>query len=150
MRPLRSVLVAFLVLVSGCFNDPLSSSEERQLREAKELWAEKGGLNYTVESRLSCFCPTHLAYWTKVTVRNGAVTAAEPVDPLPAFAEPSIVGWSTIAELFARIEERDAVVTDIDARFDPALGYPLEVTIRCQSNVADCGSSYTTRNLTIP
>ena len=151
MFPLRSVAVALLVFASGCLlRDPLSPREERDLREAKALWASKGSQNYTVESRLSCFCPTHLAYWTKVTVRNGVVTAAEPVAPLPEYAQASIQGWSTIPELFARIEQRDSYVTDIDVTFDPVLGYPRQVTIVCASNVADCGSSYSTRNLTIP
>lgn len=150
MPPLRSVLVALLVFASGCIDDPLSPGEERALREAKALWAAKGGPNYTVESKLSCFCPTHLAYWTKVTVRGGVVTSAEPMASLPQGAEPSIRGWSTIAELFARIETHDNLVTDIDARYDAVLGYPLEVTITCKSTVSDCGSNYQTRNLTIP
>jgi hypothetical protein len=153
MIPLRSSLLALLFAVAGCesITGPLSPGERQDLREAKARWASKGSQNYTVESRLSCFCPTYLAYWTKVTVRNGVVVAAEPLSPLPDYSEPTRVeGWSTVPELFARIEHRDRYLKNIDVAFDPVLGYPTQVSIECTPDVADCGSSYSTRNLTIP
>jgi hypothetical protein len=138
-------------LLAGCpLDDPLSPSEERDLRRSRALWDQKGSDDYTVESRISCFCSPHLNYLTRLTVRGGVVVQAEPVSPLPHGVEPLLQGWVTVDELFDRVRDDHDFVRDVSVRFDRTLGYPLQVSITCHSNVTDCGVTYTMQNLTIP
>lgn len=141
---------ALAALAGGCGQDPLSASERTQLREARALWVSKGGADYTVESRVQCFCPPQLNFWTKIVVKGGKVVSTEPVEALPVGVTPSLVGWSTVDEVFDRALTRDKIITTIRVRFDKTLGYPLEVSLACASTVTDCGVTYGMRNLTIP
>jgi hypothetical protein len=148
LAPLLAVVV--LGGLSGCDDDhPLSSSEQRALAQARARWDANGGLNYTVESRIICFCPPQLAQWTRLTVRAGVVVEAVPVESLPDGLEPMLQGWQTVEELFEIIASPSSVVANIDVTFDPTLGYPTSTAITCGPQIADCGSTRELRNLRI-
>ena len=150
MTRLRVVLVALvLVAVAGGCDDALSP-EEGALARARARWAANGGDYYTVESRIACFCPAYMYYWTKLTVANGVVVRAEPLEDLPEGWEPSTAGWQSVEELFDLIGQNVApFIVDVDATFDPSLGYPRRVAITCDETVADCESIREMRNLQI-
>lgn len=149
MTSLRVALIALALVVSGggCDN---SLSPEGALARARALWAQNGGDDYTVEARIACFCPAYMYYWTKLTVENGVVVSAEPLEDLPEYAEPSTAGWQTVDELFDMIgQDVPPMIADVDATFDASLGYPRRVEIRCDETVADCESIREMRNLRI-
>ena len=97
-----------------------------------------------------CFCPSHLTGWTRLTISDGRLVEAMPLEPLPPGAVPSLLGWQTVEDLFDRFESarRDDLVEHIEAIYDPTFGHPTSIRIVCKSTVADCGVSYYLRALT--
>ena len=149
MRPRLLVTLAVVLLtVAGC-GSPLSPTERSELEQAQARWASAGITTYTAESRISCFCPGHLAVWTRLSIRDNQVIDAAPLGPLPPGASAMTVGWQTVTGLFDRIEQlsREDHTKSITVQYDEELGYPQQIVVTCQSNVADCGVTYEMRSL---
>ena len=119
--------------------------------EARAKWQSAAIASYTVESRHHCFCPPHLNFWTRLTVRNGNVVEADPVGPLPSGISSELLGWRTVPELFEALESlatsSDGMTSTIGVIYDAALGYPREISIRCGPNFADCDRDFHLRSL---
>jgi len=135
---------------AGCSDYPLSPHDQQLLAQARAKWAQQSSFNYTVEARIECFCPAHLATWTRLTVRDGSIVAADPVESLPEGVEPSLIGWMTVDEEFERLTNPPDILEDIEVRFDSQFGYPTYIRADCGPNVADCGSVHEMRNLRFP
>ena len=124
-----------------------------RLANAEALWKTRSFPDYTYEIRVSCFCPPEVNQWTRVTVRNGVVTAAEAVDPQPQYPVTTLQYWDSIDSIFADLRrtltERDAqwYLDEVIADFDPVLGYPTNIEYRAKRNVADGGSVHSLRNV---
>ncbi|HET9370570.1 MAG TPA: DUF6174 domain-containing protein [Vicinamibacterales bacterium] len=148
MRRLRIVTVAVVVLTASACGGPVSPSRS-ELARAEARWASAGIASYTAESRIHCFCPGHLAVWTRLTIRNNQVVETEPLEPLPpgSFATP--LGWQTVADLFDRIEElaEGQHIQSVAVQYDRELGFPQQIVVTCRSNVADCGVTYEMRSV---
>src|SRR5262245_49410327 len=99
----RGMSLAVVALLLSCGNGVLSPTELLELSAARERWRDHGGPNYTVESRISCFCPYYLNVWTRLTVQGDEVVAAEPLSPLPEGEESSTEGWYTVHGLHEAI-----------------------------------------------
>ena len=140
------LLFATLIAVSACGDYPLAPFEREQLARAQAKWSDKGSVNYSIEARIVCFCPPHLAQWTTLTVRNGVVIAADPVESLPDGITPDLTGWLTVDEEFERLANPPDILEDINVRFDATFGYPTYISADCGPNVADCGSVHEMRN----
>jgi len=145
----RGILASLctLSLIAACGDYPLSPHDQQLLTQALGKWSTKGSSSYIVEARISCFCPPHLAQWTQLTVRDGVVIAADPLESLPEGAEPSLSGWLTVEDEFERLTDPPDILEEIEVRFDPELGYPTYIRADCGPNVADCGSVHEMRNL---
>jgi hypothetical protein len=124
-----------------------------RVTNAEALWKARSFPDYTYEIRVSCFCPPEVTQWTRVTVRNGAVTAAEAVDPQPQFPITTLQYWEPIDSIFVDLRrtltEKEAqwYLDEVIADFDPTLGYPTNIEYRAKRNVADGGSVYSLRNV---
>ena len=151
MRARLALIPILLLTVATCGDGVLSPSEHLRLSAARERWEEHGGPNYTVESRILCFCPPYLTTWTRLTVHDGVLVSAEPLGPVFGGEEGSLLGWHTVAQAFEAILEvsRSDYIKDVTLLFDGALGYPLDFSVTCDSNVTDCGSSHQMRNLVL-
>jgi hypothetical protein len=145
----RGVLTSLcaIALIAGCSDYPLSPRDQQLLAQAKGKWANNGSLDYTVEARILCFCPGHLAVWTRLTVRDGNVVAADPLETPPPGSEPDLTGWLTVEEEFERLTRPPDILEEIEVRFDAELGYPTYIRADCGPNVQDCGSVHEMRNL---
>lgn len=141
---LAAAVTALLALASCT-----SPTRTDELSGARARWAANGSTGYTVESRIQCFCPGHLAVWTRLTVHNNQIVATEPLEALPAGATASTSGWQTVPQLFDVVERRvsDDVVSSVTARYHATLGYPERITVTCRTGVIDCGVTYELRNL---
>jgi hypothetical protein len=42
---------------------------------------------------------------------------------------------------------QQSVYTEIEVEYDPTLGYPSRLNLRCKANVTDCGATYELQNL---
>jgi hypothetical protein len=140
-------LLAGLSVLMGC-SDAFDSAEERELA-AQARWDDAGLLDYQVEVRLSCFCQAALPIFTRLHVRAGQVVATEPVAASPGSEEIPLEAWPTVPEVFELIESasHQSIYTEIEAQYDPTLGYPTSVELRCKAEVLDCGATYDLQNL---
>ncbi len=119
------------------------------LEKAKGRWESAAITIYTVESRIRCFCPGHLAVWTRLSIRDNQVMDTQPLEPLPPGSPATSFGWSTVTDLFDRIEQlnQDKYIKSVTVQYDPVLGYPQQIVVTCQSNVTDCGVTYEMRSV---
>lgn len=143
-----AVLAGLSVLVS-C-SDPFGSGEERELERAQARWNSTGLLDYQVEVRLGCFCQAALPVFSRLTVQAGQVVAAEPLTPTPGAEGIPLDAWPTVPGVFGLIEgaSHQSGYTEIEAQYDPTLGYPTRLELRCKPDVLDCGALYELQNLT--
>ena len=149
MRRLMFVTIAVALSAAAGCGGPLSPSQRSTLVQAMARWESAGITNYTAESRIRCFCPGHLAVWTRLSIRDNQVTDTQPLEPLPpgSFATP--FGWRTVTDLFDRIAQLDQEehIKSVTVQYDPVLGYPQQIVVTCQSNVTDCGVTYEMRSV---
>jgi len=139
-----------IVWIAGCSAGlhPTGTKEfdRAAFRQARAKWENAGITSYAVESRYVCFCPAHLNFWTRLTVRRDKVVAADPVAPLPPEISSDLRGWRTVPEIFEWIESAasssDDTVSKVTVTYDETLGYPRDITIRCVPTVADCDRDF--------
>ena len=149
MRRLMFVTVAVASLAAAGCGGPLSPSQRSQLERARARWESSGITHYTVESRIRCFCPGHMAVWTRLSIQDNRVIDTQPLEPLPPGSFATNFGWSTVTDLFDRIDQlnQDEYTKSVKVQYDPVLGYPQQIVVTCQSNVTDCGVTYEMRSL---
>jgi hypothetical protein len=139
---------------NACDNSSIFDAQDlARVAKAEARWKARAFPDYTYEIRVSCFCPPEVNQWTRVTVRNGVVTAAEAVDPQAQFPITTLQYWDPIDTLFADLRrtmtEKDAqwYLEAVIADFDAELGYPTNIEYRAKRNIADGGSVFSLRNV---
>jgi hypothetical protein len=151
MRRLMFVtLVVAPLAAAGCGGGgPLSPSQRSELEKARALWESAGITNYTADSRIRCFCPGHLAVWTRLSIRDNRVIDTQPLEPLPPGSFATLSGWRTVTELFDRVEQlhQEEFIKSVTVQYDQVLGYPQRIVVTCQPNVIDCGVTYEMRSV---
>ena len=146
-----ALLVISAVACGGVGPSDVNAFDEAAFAAARARWQSAGVTNYTVESRNSCFCPPHLNFWTRLTVRGDSIVSAEPVDPLPSNMPSHTIGWRTVPQLFDAIESAASdgdTTRKVSVSYDPVLGFPRDVSIECGPNIADCDRGHFLRSLT--
>lgn len=148
MRRLIFVIIAVAPLAAAGCGGPFAPSQRSQLEKARARWESAGITNYTVESRIRCFCPGYLGVWTRLSIRDNRVIDTQPLEPLPP-GDATTRGWSTVTDLFDRIKEliESESIKSVKVQYDPVLGYPQQIVMTCQSNVTDCGVTYEMRSV---
>ncbi len=148
LRPSWAMVAGLSALV-GC-SDAFDSGEERELAQAQARWTQAGLLDYQMEVRLGCFCQAALPGFSRLTVQAGQVVAADPLTPTPGAEDIPLAAWPTVAGVFDLIESasHQSDYTEIEVQYDPALGYPTRLELRCKADVLDCGARYELQNLT--
>jgi uncharacterized protein DUF6174 len=149
MWRLMVVTMAVAPLAAAGCGGPLSPSQRAELEKARARWESAGITNYTVESRIRCFCPGDLAVWTRLSIRDNRVIDTQPLEPLPPGSFATLSGWRTVTDLFDRIQQLDQeeYIKSVTVKYDPVLGYPQQIVVTCQSNVIDCGVTYEMRSV---
>ena len=107
---------------------------DSELARARRLWAEKGPKSYRYLYRASCFC--YIRDELEIVVENGRMTSARRTKDGDWVAETFWVAFPTVEELFDAIEKARREGTPVEARYDPELGYPTDVTIGTMANDA--------------
>jgi hypothetical protein len=107
------------------------------LEENKPKWRANGSENYHFNFQRSCFCLRDFTREAVVEVAQRAIFAATYADDGAAVDADLNDSYDTVDELFALLEE--AVVSgavQIDAEFDPILGYPVSLYIDQDRRIA--------------
>ena len=150
----RAVLGMMVAVAIACDSSASFGPHElSRLAVARSRWDARPFGDYSYEIRIECFCPPEIARWTRVSVLDGAVVAAEAVEPDPDFPINDIRYWRPIDSLFVALHRAmteqasraflDAIIVD----YDTELGFPTSIEYRAKHNVADGGSISTLRNV---
>lgn len=148
---MRPILLCLTLLGACSVVGPLSPDERRALNAAETRWKARSFADYSYEIRVSCYCPPELSRWTRVSVRGGQVTDAQPVELDSPFPITTLSLWRPIDSLFVMVRrsgaDGDSYLADVDVSFDAMLGYPTRIEFRAKKGVADGGSLYELRDV---
>lgn len=91
---------------------------------ARQRWQAHGPKTYQFECLWGCHCP--FSGWSRVQVRDGVVTEVVAVDTGEPLPKEQWSMYVTIEGLFDWIESRRNLhPAELQAVFDPTLGYPV-------------------------
>ena len=148
-----ALMTGALIHAACEFSNIVDPGDFRTLGAAEAQWKARPFADYSYEIRVACFCPPEVTQWTRVTVRDGAVTAAEAVDPDPDFPITTTRYWDPIDSLFVDLRRTmtdrasQTYLEAIIADYDPDLGYPTNIEFRAKASVLDGGSQFSLRNV---
>ncbi len=143
-------LGASLLLLVGCANDP-ASPEQNALNLAVAQWksVRPASNSYLMEQQVACFCP-YGGTTFDVSVSAGVVVSARALNTNGAEGPVQLSSFRTVDQLFDEI--RAALRksgTLVALAFDPALGFPITVSLDPVKNAIDDEVSYQTRKVTL-
>jgi hypothetical protein len=133
----RGLAVVLAAALSGCVGPLAPSDVERSLDDARDRWRSQGIASYQFQVSRLCFCAPDARRPLTVVVQRGQVVSMTDAETgAPVTGDPFMP--VTVDGLFAAID--DAIKRDadqIDVRYDPQLGYPLEIAIDYSQQMAD-------------
>lgn len=142
---------AALVLVSAlaACDGPLDpTGVEGDLADARRTWSRQGSASYRFTVSQLCFCGPDARGTFAVVVQGGRVTSVRDAETgAPRTPHPGVP--LTVEALFEKVEEAiDLDADDLEVRYHPELGYPLEIAIDYVELAVDDEVTYTASNLT--
>ncbi|BAY24662.1 hypothetical protein NIES2100_44570 [Calothrix sp. NIES-2100] len=125
-------------------NNPVAQSPVRansqlnQLNANRRLWKKQNIRNYRYTLSRSCFCAPKSTGPLRITVRNGRKTSITDATGKP-FEQPELFKeYDTVPKLFNLIEDAIAKkASNLTVQYDPKLGYPTQINIDYNSQIAD-------------
>lgn len=134
----RLAALALLLVASGCSVLGAGRAGDPALAAARARWAASGPDAYTMTQSRSCFCPRDVTGPFEVTVRDGAVTSVT-LDGAPVPTDRAV----TVDALFDLIAEAHArSAAEVRVSYHPSLGYPTEIWIDYDRQMADEEAGY--------
>lgn len=127
----------------------LSVSELRRLAQAESRWAARGFSDYSVEMRRSCFCAPETTEWTRLDVVGGTLVRATVLGSGVVIEDSRLQAWRTVEQVFEEIRAANRSgewLADLEASYDPVLGFPTEVSFVSKPDILDAGLLYSLRN----
>lgn len=150
----KTVLGAGIVVAAACNgSDIVGPYDLARLAQARARWDARPFADYSYEIRRLCFCPVEITRWTRVSVRNGVVVDADPVEPDAGVPITTLSWWTPIDSLFADLframtePSSRSYLESIEVEYHPDLGYPTSIEYLAKPTVADGGSSTSVRNV---
>lgn len=147
-KPLANARPDLAVLGRGTTPTAQSSNAAQQLQHNKQLWAKQKIYNYRYSLRRSCFCLPEVTQPVEIAVRNGKVTSLIGVNRRKPVNREYFTKYDSIAKLFEVIEDAIAKKAHrISVTYHPTLGYPTQIDIDYNKQMADEELSLTLENL---
>ncbi|MBE9205146.1 hypothetical protein IQ244_01060 [Nostoc sp. LEGE 06077] len=125
----------------GAKNEPTpnpNDSNSTQLKVNRQLWNQQRLANYRFTFSRSCFCLPKATQPVVITVRNGQVASITAVNNNEPVDAELFQQYNTIPKLFGIID--DAITrkaSSLTVKYDPQLGYPTQINIDYNQQVAD-------------
>jgi hypothetical protein len=147
----------FILTVTSFEPDPPLGDPQlrRELADAMARWENSGSTDYDYLFTRTCFCPEEFVGPYRVAVRADIVTAATfngtdlfDIDILEIGRYEEII--ETVPGVFAEIERALVEADSIDVTYHPVYGYPTDVFIDWELNVADEEVGYRIEDLREP
>lgn len=152
MRVRSMGLALLLAALAGCGSDGLTEVVDTQTdrQQARAQWTALGLSSYSLEMKLTCFCPRRVNLWHRLRVENDTVVAAQLANPDDAVGfdeeEVPVTVFPTVNTLFGRIvAEQQRSDGFAVVRFDVATGLPVFAELGTLAN--DAGVRYELRRL---
>jgi hypothetical protein len=110
------------------------STQARELSANEQKWQAQNITHYRMKVHIGCFCPFFDRMPVTVEVQDGKVLSVtdsqgQPVaedDPIRSFGNESLM---TIPGIFAYAREALQTADETTLSYDPALGYPVSLSI---------------------
>ncbi|MBD2213700.1 hypothetical protein H6G27_28105 [Nostoc linckia FACHB-104] len=110
----------------------------RRLKFNRNLWNQQNILNYRYTFSNGCFCIPDARGPVVIEVRNGqtvsitSVATGQPVDP------QFFQNYNTIPKLFNVIQDAiNRKASSLNVKYEPRLGYPTQIDIDYNTQIAD-------------
>jgi uncharacterized protein DUF6174 len=143
----RRAVAALALAFAGCDSPFSSSGPEADLEEARRTWRRQGIASYSFKVSQLCFCGPDVRGTLAVVVEQGRVVSVTD-EETGAPRTPHPVVPLTVEALFAKVEDAiDRDAHQIEVRYDPRLGYPLEIAIDFIELAIDDEVTYTASDL---
>jgi Family of unknown function (DUF6174) len=111
----------------------------RRLKFNRYLWQQANIFNYRITVSNSCFCTPDARGPVVIEVRNGQAISITSVATGQAVDPQLFQRYSTIPKLFNVIQ--DAIIIreafNLDVSYNPRLGYPTQINIDYDPQIAD-------------
>jgi len=122
---------------------------QRRLKFNRNLWDKQNISNYRYTFSNGCFCIPEARGPVIIEVRNGetksitSVATGQPIENIELFQN-----YNTIPKLFNVIQDGIArKASNLDVNYSPKLGYPTQINIDYNSQIADEEIYLTIENL---
>ncbi len=113
-------------------------------------WEKRGPPSYSYDYQAICFCIDSVLRPVRISVTDGAVSQVVFRDTQEMVASEGLDGYPTVEGLFDVV--RDAIARNahsIEVSYDALFGYPTEVSIDYQQNIADEEFGFRASSLTV-
>jgi hypothetical protein len=128
--------VLILSLVAACDAGALSPRDE--LAAARAHWQAAGIMNYDFDLRVSCFCIATTFGTVTVSVRDGRPPIVESTDSGTVVDTVYFQDYLTVDRMFALLGRvLSARPASFAATYDPGFGFPAQVSVDANAQVAD-------------
>lgn len=139
---MRRMLVPALVALTlaGCTGGDLDV--DRAVLTAttsanRAIWEDAAITDYEFVYQRSCFCGADFIRPLRIQVRNGAVSAVSFFDTGEAVTGTTLGPFPTIDGVFDDLQSQLIQADNVNAAFDPRLGFPTGYTVDRETNIAD-------------
>lgn len=147
-KPLANARPDLAILGRGKTPTPQTSNTSQQLQRNKQLWSKQKISKYRYSLRRSCFCLPEVTQPVEIAVRNGKVTSLIGVNSRKPVNREYFTKYDSIAKLFEVIQDAIAKKAHrISVTYHPTLGYPTQIDIDYNKQMADEELSLTLENL---
>ncbi|MBD2439547.1 DUF6174 domain-containing protein [Nostoc sp. FACHB-110] len=125
----------------GSKNDPAPNpldANSTQLKVNRQLWNQQKLKDYSFTFSRSCFCVPKATQPVVITVRNGQVASITAVNNKEPVDAELFQQYNSIPKLFGIIE--DAIsrkAASLQVTYNPKLGYPTQINIDYNQQIAD-------------
>jgi hypothetical protein len=115
-----------------------SQKNAQILKSNLRLWKKQKIANYRYTLTRSCFCTVESRGPVVVEVRNGVTTSVTYVDTGAAADKELFKEYDTIPKLFGVIKDGiNRKAANLTVNYDPKLGYPTQINIDYDFQIAD-------------
>jgi hypothetical protein len=137
---MKKLFFIVMALVLAACSVAGAAGNQTEIEQNKEKWQNANISHYRYLLSISCFCIFSQDMPLVIEVQDGEIVSMEyqsgkEIDPanLELFEK-----YATIDRLFAELEAGiDGAADEVIAKYDPALGFPTEVTIDFVKDATD-------------
>ncbi len=125
-----------------------ANSNLRQLKINRRLWNKQNIVNYRYTLTRSCFCTAEARGPVVIEVRNGRTTSVTSVATGQPINRELFQKYNTIPKLFHLIRDAFAKkASSLTVQYNSEFGYPTQINIDYNSQIADEEEFLTIENL---